>query len=125
MHNQKLGKNGEDLAAAYLESKGYRILARNYRFMRAEVDLVCHEPADPASGGGQIVFVEVKTRSSDRFGTPESAVDGNKQKNLLRAARSYLYEHRLEGAICRFDVVAVDWSGQEPGIEHVEGAFQA
>ena len=122
---KKIGKEGETLAGEYLEQKGYRILERNYRFQRAEIDLVCFQPATNGQEGGELVFVEVKTRSSHAFGTPEAAVDQSKQKNLKRAARSYLYEHRMEGALCRFDVVAISLMESQVYFHHIEGAFQA
>ncbi|GMQ80681.1 MAG: YraN family protein [Rhodothermia bacterium] len=125
---KKVGQEGEALAAAYLEQKGYRILERNYRFQRAEVDLICFQPASKYEDGGELVFVEVKTRTSHAYGVPETAVDTSKQKNLKRAARSYLHEHRMEGALCRFDVLAITRIGGKVGgqvdIHHIEGAFQ-
>jgi len=125
MMDLEIGKRGESLAAEYLEARGYRVLERNYRFQRAEVDLICFEPADRPEDGGEIVFVEVKTRRSGRFGAPESAVDAAKQKNVLKAARSFLYEHRMERARCRFDVISVNLAGTSPVIDHFIGAFGA
>ena len=121
---KRVGRKGEALAAAYLEKKGYRILERNYRFHRAEVDLVCFQPATKYEDGGELVFVEVKARSTHAYGAPETAVNSSKQKNLTRAARSYLYEHRMEGALCRFDVLAITMVGGQIDIHHIEGAFQ-
>ena len=118
-----LGKRGENLAAAYLEGKGYRVLARNYRFQRAEVDLVCFDAADQYENGGELVFVEVKTRTSDAYGTPEASIDEAKRKNLTKAARFYLYEHKMEGARCRFDVVAISVETDQAEYYHIENAF--
>jgi len=120
---KKVGRKGETLAAEYLTHKGYRILERNYRFQRAEVDLVCFQPGANYKDGGELVFVEVKTRTSHVFGTPEDAVDKSKQKNLKRAAKSYLYEHRMEGALCRFDVVAISMTKNQVYFHHIEAAF--
>lgn len=116
------GQRGEDLAAAFLENKNYTVMDRNYRFQREEVDLVCFQPT-PDNEGGEIVFVEVKARSGDGFGQPEDAVDAEKQRAILRVAEAYVHERRLEGAMLRFDVVAVHLGGAEPTIRHFENAF--
>lgn len=125
MATKHIGDKGEALAAAYLEEKGYRVLDRNYRFERAEVDLVCFDPAEDEEQG-EIVFVEVKTRSGLGYGAPEEAVTEAKQENIVHAAKAYLYECHLEGAPSRFDVVSVLLDpGGEPTIEHFENAFWA
>jgi putative endonuclease len=126
MDNRSIGIRGEDLAAAYLEQQGYRILARQYRFERAEVDLVCFEPAARPEEGGEIVFVEVKTRRGLGFGQPEEAVTPEKQRHLIRAAQAYLYEHHLQRARCRFDVIAIVLhKDRSPEITHFKDAFWA
>lgn len=120
---QQKGTTGEDLAARYLEEKGYIILERNYRFMKAEVDLIAFLPTEDYSRGGDLVFVEVKWRSTSRFGSPESAVGAAKKRNMREAAEAFLHERKLEGTPCRFDVVALRGSGLDPRIEHFEHAF--
>ena len=117
-----LGARGEALAADYFARNGYFVLDRNYRFDRAEVDLICFQPW-PAGDGGDLVFVEVKTRTGDRFGTGEDAITEAKKRHLRRAAEAYLYERKLEGALARFDVVCVDLAGDEAAITHHENAF--
>jgi putative endonuclease len=117
------GDRGERLAAAYLEARGYRVLERNYRFASAEVDLVCFQPAEAYEAGGELVFVEVKTRTGLRYGRPEEAVSPEKQRHIVRAAEAYLHERRLEGSPCRFDVVSVLLTAGEPQIEHFKDAF--
>lgn len=113
------------MAARYLESKGLVVLERRYRFERAEVDLVCFHP-NPGGDGGEIVFVEVKTRRGTAFGRPEDAVTEAKQRHLFRAAEAYLHERKLEGALARFDVVAVlVRHGGQPEFRHFENAFWA
>lgn len=125
MATKDIGDRGEDLAAAYFESRGYVILDRNYRYQRAEVDLVCWEPAQQGSGG-EIVFAEVKTRSGVGFGRPEESVSHEKQRRIVRAAQAYLHERRLEKAACRFDVLSIRLQGgREPMIEHFKRAFWA
>jgi len=123
--SQNAGKRGEDLAAEYLEARGYRVLERNYRFLRAEVDLICFLPYEGYEVGGELIFVEVKARKSATFGYPEGAVGRDKRKNLLKAARAFLYERKMEGATCRFDVVAITGTGAGMDLEHIENAFTA
>ena len=116
------GRAGEDAAAAYLEARGLRVMDRNYRFGREEVDLVCFEPVGDS---GMIVVVEVKARRGTGFGAPEAAVDAAKQKAIMRVTEAYLHERRLMPAPVRFDVVAVSFGrgGGEPHIEHFKNAF--
>ena len=108
-----LGKKGEDMAQAYLQEKGYRLLERSYRCKFGEADLIMQQ-------GNTVVFIEVKTRSSMRFGTPQEAVNARKQEKLARVAQSYLRERGLENAPARFDVVAV--LGRE--VRHIPDAFR-
>ena len=126
MSTKTIGDRGEALAAAYLERKGYTILDRNYRFERAEVDLICFLPASQYEAGGELIFAEVKTRTGLGYGRPEEAVTEAKQRHLIRAAEAYLYERKLDGAPCRFDVISVLLQrGKQPEIEHFENAFVA
>lgn len=114
-----LGIEGEARAAAYLEARGWRILARNARAGRVEIDLV-------AARGRMIAFVEVKTRRSRSAGLPEEAVDFRKRERLVQGASAWLAQHPRRAATVRFDVVACEcdaaggWS-----IRHLEGAFDA
>lgn len=120
---RQIGDRGEAAAADYLEAEGYRIMDRNYRFERNELDLVCFDPA-AKEGRGELVFVEVKTRSGLGYGAPEDAVDAEKQEKLSDVARAYLYERQLEGSPARFDVVAVVLQqGRKPEIAHHKNAF--
>ncbi|PQJ36262.1 hypothetical protein BSZ35_03370 [Salinibacter sp. 10B] len=114
-----IGDRGEDLAAEFLKNEGYRVLERNYRFERNEVDLVCLDP----DKGGELVFVEVKTRSGSGFGPPEASVTDEKKRSLIEVSRAYLHERQLEGAPSRFDVVGIVLAEAEPEIEHHENAF--
>lgn len=122
MSTKTTGDRGEALAADFLEGLGYRILERNYRFQRAEVDLVAFAPW-PDDDGGDLVFVEVKTRTGEAFGTGEAAVTPAKQLNLRRAAEAFLYERKLDGAPARFDVVVVNLGHGAPEIAHHPHAF--
>jgi len=118
----EVGRRGEDLAAKWLEERGYRILDRNYRFGREEIDLVCFQPNE-ANDGGQIVVVEVKARSGTGYGAPEASVDHAKQKAILRVTEAYLHERRLMPSPVRFDVIAIVFGAGEPEVEHFEYAF--
>ncbi|MEO0080614.1 MAG: YraN family protein, partial [candidate division WOR-3 bacterium] len=95
---RELGRVGEDWARHYLEKKGYRLLDSNVRSRLGEIDLVCQDRTT-------IVFVEVKTRRSNRFGLPAEAVGPKKQMRLRRLAEEYLIANRREGQDVRFDVV--------------------
>ncbi|MDH3348458.1 MAG: YraN family protein [Desulfobulbaceae bacterium] len=97
-----LGQNGEDAAAAYLQKKGYKVLARNYRQRFGELDIIARD-------GEVLVFVEVKTRRSQRYGTPFEAVDRRKQRQLSKVALHYISRHNLYDQSARFDIVAVTW----------------
>lgn len=96
---QTLGRWGEDQAAAYLEQQGMHIRCRNYRCAQGEIDLI----AEDHEG---LYMVEVKTRSSSRWGYPEAAVDGRKQEHIVAAALQYLQDEQLD-CLWRVDVVAV------------------
>ena len=115
-----LGREGEGRAAQYLARRGYRIAARNVRAGGVEIDLV-------ATRGQLIAFVEVKTRSSARFGRPEEAVDARTRARLVRGAAAWLRDHARGPRRVRFDVVAVQKCGEGDGwqIRHLEGAFDA
>jgi putative endonuclease len=122
---QKIGDAGESIAAAWLERRGYVILERKYRFMKSEVDLVVFKPHEEYERGGDLVFVEVKWRRSNTFGTPEDSVDADKRRHVLRAAEAYLHERKLEGTPCRFDVIALEGRPPDVEIRHIESAFTA
>jgi putative endonuclease len=98
---QRLGRRGEEIAARRLEAEGYRVLTRNYRCPYGEVDLVAKE-------GDCLVFVEVRTRRGDEWGTPEESVTKAKQLRLLKVAQNYLDEHGSWDVDWRVDVVAID-----------------
>ena len=111
-----LGDRGEDLAAAALKKQGYQILERNYRTPLGEVDVI-------ARHRGALVFVEVKTRRSNRFGSPQEAVHPAKQERLRNLAFYYLQQHGLGEVTLRFDVVGILWQEGKPQVEVIEGAF--
>jgi putative transposase len=113
---RQLGDHGEDLAAVTLKKNGYKILERNYTTPLGEIDLIARQ-------GKTLVFVEVKTRKSLRFGSPQEAVSLNKQKRLRRLADYYLKQKRLQEIPVRFDVVAVTLAEDGPDVEIIPNAF--
>ncbi len=112
----RTGAAGEEAAAHYLTQRGYRILARNWRHGRLELDLICRH-------GGHLIFVEVKTRAAGSRQQPVEALVPAKQRTLARAAQHYLSAHGLWEVPCRFDLIAVERRGQAYTVEHVENAF--
>lgn len=112
----ELGKKGEDLASSFLELKGYEILERNWRFRRAEIDII-------AKHNEKLIFVEVKTRSTDFFGNPEEAVHIKKQDLIARAAGAYILKVQHDWLI-RYDVISILlFPDSTYSIEHIEDAF--
>jgi len=103
-----LGTEGERAAKAFLKAQGFRILHENYVTPLGEIDLIAQE-------GGVLVFVEVKTRTSAEFGPPQASVTPRKQHQIVKVAELFLQRHRLSGAACRFDVVAVTFTGGDTG----------
>lgn len=112
-----IGRRGEDRAAQYLRRRGYRILARNWRCRLGEIDLI-------ALDGDTLVFVEVKTRRGDVFGAPELAVTPRKQRQLTKAALSFIMSRKLGHLSGRFDVVAIRHTAQGEEITYLPGAFE-
>ena len=102
-----------------------KILAGNYRCPSGEVDLIALDPAARSPEGLEtIAFIEVKTRSSDRYTAPESAVGRDKQRRIRRAARYYLAHRDTEGYLARFDIVAIVLpAAGEPQLTYIENAF--
>jgi len=115
-YKQKLGKKGEDRAEEYLRSKGFTILAKHYHYGHKEIDLV-------GKDGNTIVFVEVKTGKSRKFGTPEEWVSSKKQKNLIQAALYFIQNEKIEGCDFRFDVLAISYPQGKEEINHIRNAF--
>lgn len=116
-HRANVARSGEALAALFLRLKGFKIEARNWRCPAGEIDIVAWDR-------DTLVFVEVKTRTGDRAGTPEEAVTQAKQRRLVRLAEVYL-ARGSETPPCRFDVVAVSVSAWRPSVRHLRAAFRA
>ncbi|NOY97680.1 MAG: YraN family protein [Chloroflexi bacterium] len=114
-HNQIIGRWGEMTAAEYLSKRGYSLVARNVRTPYGEIDLVVRRD-------GMTIFVEVKTRSSARFGYPEDSINARKQEHMLAAAEHYAQENALEH--WQIDAIAVEGKpGREPKITHFENVI--
>jgi putative endonuclease len=114
----RLGALGEDAAVALLRAGGYRIVARNHRCPRGEIDVI-------AEKGDLLVFVEVRTRATSAFGGPEETVGARKQRRVIAAARDYLAQRRGPAKAARFDVIAVVDGPGGPCLTHFENAFDA
>jgi putative endonuclease len=110
------GQEGENSAARYLARQGYRIVQRNFRTARGEIDLI-------AMDGMTLVFIEVKARADDAKGTPAAAVDERKQDRIRRAADWYCARYRMQNRPVRFDVVAISGAGRSRRIELLKDAF--
>ena len=114
-HHNKLGKDGELIALMFLQKKGISILKTNWRFQKAEVDII-------AKNNNFLVFVEVKTRGNRRFGKPEDAIDKKKIALYKDAAEGYLLQYPTEAEI-RFDIVSIIIEKDETEIEYIPNAF--
>lgn len=113
-HNE-LGKKGEQLAVDYLIKKGYNIVEQNYRFDKAEVDII-------AQLKDTLAIIEVKTRSTKDFGNPQDFVKPKQIKNLVKAVDEYVVVNDLDVEV-RFDIIAIVKQGKDFDIEHLEDAF--
>jgi len=114
-HHNEVGVKGEIIALEYLEWKGYVIQEINWRFKHSEIDII-------AKYNHTLIFVEVKTRSTNYFGEPEAAVDKDKQKKMAEAATEYIEKSNLDIDI-RFDVISIVLTDNRPEIHHIQDAF--
>ena len=115
----KLGAQGEDLAVDYLKKKGLTIRVRNYRKKTGEIDII-------AQDGQCLVFIEVKTRKSLRFGQPYESVTLTKQAQISRVALDYITRNKLHDQPVRFDVISILLqSGGDTDINHLPNCFEA
>ena len=113
-HNE-LGKKGEQLAVNFLVKNGYDIVERNYRFDKAEVDIIAKQK-------DVLAIVEVKTRSTTDFGNPQDFVKPKQIQRLVKAVNEYVVENDLDVEV-RFDIIAIVKNGKAYDIEHLEDAF--
>ena len=116
--NKSVGVRGEEIAVAYLRGERFTIIERNYRCKSGEVDIVARD-------GKTIVFVEVKARRNLSYGPPQLAVTPFKQRQISKAALTWLAQHRQHDVGARFDVIAILMpEGAVPVIEHIRNAFE-
>lgn len=113
-HNE-LGETGEKVALDFLKKKGYKILETNWRFGKDEIDIIVTDKE-------YLVIVEVKTRTTNYFGEPESFVNKAKQRFLIRAAQAYIIRHDID-LETRFDIISIIISMNQHEIKHLEDAF--
>lgn len=112
---KQTGRRGEDIAAAFLAGKGYRVIDRNWSCPAGELDIVARE-------GDCLVFVEVRTRAGARFGGPEESITPAKQARLVALAQAYLQQPGAPSLSWRIDVVAVRLGRDEVRVNHIENA---
>jgi putative endonuclease len=115
-----LGQQGERLAEEYLTKKGWRLIARQFNAIPGEIDLIMED-------GDTLVFIEVKARTTDRYGSPYEAVDDAKQHHIVQTALYYLKQQAQLERRSRFDIVSITWpNGRDnpPTIDHFPNAFQ-
>lgn len=116
INTRQTGKRGEDCAVRFLKKEGYRIIERNYRCVFGEIDIIAFD-------GETISFVEVKSRTSNRFGNPEEAVVTRKQEKISRIALHYLEKKNFDEKTARFDVVAINFSSKGESVKLIKDAF--
>ena len=123
--DDNLGARGERIARKAIKRRGLKILTQNYRCPVGELDFIALDrPAKRAGGAETIVFIEVKTRSSDRHTAPQSAVNADKRRRIKKTANYYLNTRKTGGYNLRFDIVAiVIGPDDEPKIDYIQAAF--
>ena len=112
-----IGKRGETLAISFLKKNGYRIIESNFRCRYGEIDII-------AQDGKTVAFIEVKTKTSNRFGSPTQAIDLRKQRQVSKTALAYISQKRLTNYSARFDVVGINIKGSNSEIELIKNAFE-
>ncbi len=114
---KELGRYGEQRAVQYLQENGYKIISRNYYSRYGELDIVCQKQRE-------IIFVEVKTRKTKLYGSPEESITYKKMQSMKKAALQYLHDYPAAFRGLRFDVISIfiDHQGKED-INHIENAF--
>ena len=112
-----LGKKGEDIAAAFLKKKGYNILFRNYKCSFGEIDII-------AKHKKTLSFIEVKTRSTKKYGFPQEAVTPAKQAKISRVALEFVQRYKMDNRAARFDVVSVQSLNEGYEVDLIENAFE-
>ncbi|MBL1279917.1 MAG: YraN family protein [Fluviicola sp.] len=115
MNHIELGQKGEEIAVEHLQKTGYSILDRNFKFKKAEIDIVCQK-------NEQLIIVEVKTRHTAVIGEPYLAVTRSKQRQIIKVANKYIEEKKIDLDV-RLDVVSIVLNQYGMRLEHIEDAF--
>lgn len=113
----EVGKKGEKLAAKYLEQNNYKIIKQNFRCRQGEIDIIA---INKQGKEREIVFVEVKTRTSFQFGTPAEAVNKTKRQHIMKTANYYLYANNIKDKNIRFDTIEVLLLNNKYKINHIK-----
>jgi len=116
-YKKQFGNKGEKIAEDFLRNKGYKIIQRNYRCAFGEIDIIA-EYIDT------IIFVEVRTKSTDNFGSPQDSITSSKIDKISKTAIMYIQEKNLIDQACQFDVIAITYKTGKPNISHIENAFE-
>ena len=118
MSRKTVWRNGENIAAEFLENKGYKIVARNYRTQTGEIDII-------AFNGNRLTFIEVKTRKTETLGPPEYSITRAKITKIRKVASQFIKREKggLGNLLLSFEVVAVDLTGEEPVVRHIRNIF--
>jgi len=114
---KQFGKLGEEIAVSVLRKKGYKVIERNFRTRTGEIDII-------AKHKGRIVFVEVKSRKSKRYGDPKLAITARKKRKISMVALAYLKKHHTVQTPARFDVVTIQSSNPGETVEIIPNAFE-
>lgn len=110
------GKIGEDIACQYLIENNYQILERNFECRQGELDIIVKDK-------NEIVFIEVKTRTNNKYGSPIESITYLKQKHIIRSIQYYLYKRKLENEFVRIDVMEIYGQGKNFHIKHIKNAI--
>lgn len=111
-----IGKIGEDIACQYLVENNYEIIERNFNCRQGEIDII-------AKNKNEIVFIEVKTRTNNKYGNPIDSITYYKQKHILKSVQYYLYKENLENIFVRIDVIEVYNKGEKHYVNHIKNAI--
>ena len=113
INKKRFGNIGEEISSKYLQQIGYKIIERNFNCRQGEIDII-------AKDKDELVFIEVKTRSSLFFGKPKEAVNYYKQKHILKSTKYYLYIHKLNNCFIRFDIIEVYFKNHKYRLNHIK-----
>jgi putative endonuclease len=117
-NNRALGLKGEDLAVKFLKKNGFKILERNYRNIFGEIDIIALDK------NKTLIFIEVKTRTSKKFGLPQESITSYKKRNILKTVQGYLKEKNIHDRDIRFDVVTIMLEREKKKIDLIKNALE-